>query len=148
MRILSIHPCGISRVLLHAVKSYDMGPSRFTSHPRGRCSALYSIIQIDRCFRGVYCFHHQGDDPSCIFIRVCKVQHPGRQSPSYSPCENQKPQGIEAWYDVRAGEGGIIEYTEAVSSSETSFSTYQITRCNIPEDSHLQLKPLFTCRMT
>jgi hypothetical protein len=27
MRILSIHPCGISRVLLHAVKSYDMGPS-------------------------------------------------------------------------------------------------------------------------
>jgi hypothetical protein len=34
-----IHPCGISRVLLHAVKSYDMGPSRFTSHPRGRCAA-------------------------------------------------------------------------------------------------------------
>jgi hypothetical protein len=29
MRILSIHPCGTStRVLLHAVKSYDMGPSR------------------------------------------------------------------------------------------------------------------------
>jgi hypothetical protein len=24
---------------LHAVKSYDMGPSRFTSHPRGRCAA-------------------------------------------------------------------------------------------------------------
>jgi hypothetical protein len=36
MRILSIRPCGTSRVLLHAVKSYDMGPSRFTSHPRGR----------------------------------------------------------------------------------------------------------------
>jgi hypothetical protein len=28
-----------SRVLLHAVKSYDMGPSRVTSHPRGRCAA-------------------------------------------------------------------------------------------------------------
>jgi hypothetical protein len=39
MRILSIHPCGISRVFLHDVKSYDMGPSRFTSHPRGRCAA-------------------------------------------------------------------------------------------------------------
>jgi hypothetical protein len=39
MRILSIHPCGTSRVLLHAVKSYDMGPSRFTSHPRGSCAA-------------------------------------------------------------------------------------------------------------
>jgi hypothetical protein len=38
MRILSIRPCGTSRVLLHAVKSYDMGPSRFTSHPRGRCA--------------------------------------------------------------------------------------------------------------
>jgi hypothetical protein len=37
--ILSIHPCGTSRVLLHAVKSYDMGPSRFTSHPRGKCAA-------------------------------------------------------------------------------------------------------------
>jgi hypothetical protein len=24
--ILSIHPCGISRVILYAVKSYDMGP--------------------------------------------------------------------------------------------------------------------------
>jgi hypothetical protein len=24
---------------LHAVKSYDMGPSGFTSHPTGRCAA-------------------------------------------------------------------------------------------------------------
>jgi hypothetical protein len=39
MRILPIRPCGTSRVLLHAVKCYDMGPSRFTSHPRGRCAA-------------------------------------------------------------------------------------------------------------
>jgi hypothetical protein len=37
--ILSVRPCGTSSVLLHAVKSYDMGPSRFTSHPRGRCAA-------------------------------------------------------------------------------------------------------------
>jgi hypothetical protein len=37
--ILSIRPRGTSRVLLHAVKSYDMGPPRFTSHPRGRCAA-------------------------------------------------------------------------------------------------------------
>jgi hypothetical protein len=29
MIILSIRTCGTSRVLLHAVKSYDMGPSRF-----------------------------------------------------------------------------------------------------------------------
>jgi hypothetical protein len=39
MRILSVHACGTSRVLLHAVKSYDMGPFRFTSHPRGKCAA-------------------------------------------------------------------------------------------------------------
>jgi hypothetical protein len=39
MRILSIHAYGTSRLLLHAVKSYDMGLSRFTSHPRGRCAA-------------------------------------------------------------------------------------------------------------
>jgi hypothetical protein len=39
MRIESIHPHGTSRVLLHAVKSYDMGPSRFTSHPKGKCAA-------------------------------------------------------------------------------------------------------------
>jgi hypothetical protein len=38
--ILSIHPCGTSRVLLYALKSYDMGPSRSTSHARGRCAAL------------------------------------------------------------------------------------------------------------
>jgi hypothetical protein len=34
MRILSINPCGTSRVLLHTVKSYDMGPSRFTYHQK------------------------------------------------------------------------------------------------------------------
>jgi hypothetical protein len=39
MIILSIRPCGTSRVILHAVKFYNMGPSRFTSHPRGRCAA-------------------------------------------------------------------------------------------------------------
>jgi hypothetical protein len=39
MRILSVRPCGTSRVLLHAVKSYDMEPSRFAPHPRGRCAA-------------------------------------------------------------------------------------------------------------
>jgi hypothetical protein len=39
MRILSIHSFGTSRVLLHAVKSYDMGPYRFTFHPRGSCAA-------------------------------------------------------------------------------------------------------------
>jgi hypothetical protein len=39
MLTLSIRHCETSRVLLHAVKSYDMGPSRFTSHPRGRCAA-------------------------------------------------------------------------------------------------------------
>jgi hypothetical protein len=39
MRILSIRPRGTSRVLLYAVKSYDMGPSRFTSHLRGMWAA-------------------------------------------------------------------------------------------------------------
>jgi hypothetical protein len=33
VEILSIRPCETSRFLLHAVKSYDMGLSRFTSHP-------------------------------------------------------------------------------------------------------------------
>jgi hypothetical protein len=39
MRILSINPCGASKVILHVVKSYNVGPSRFTSHPRGWCAA-------------------------------------------------------------------------------------------------------------
>jgi hypothetical protein len=34
MRILSIHPCGPSRIFLHTTKSYDMGPSSFTSQPK------------------------------------------------------------------------------------------------------------------
>jgi hypothetical protein len=41
--VLSIPPCGTSRVLLSAVKSYDVGPSRFTSHPRGRCVAIFAL---------------------------------------------------------------------------------------------------------
>jgi hypothetical protein len=44
IRISSINPCGTSRVLLHAVKSY-MGPSRFTSHPRGRCAADFIALK-------------------------------------------------------------------------------------------------------
>jgi hypothetical protein len=34
-----MRPRGTLRVLLHAVKSYDMGPYGFTSHPRGMCAA-------------------------------------------------------------------------------------------------------------
>jgi hypothetical protein len=30
---------GLKRVLLHAVKAYDMGACSFTFHPRGRCAA-------------------------------------------------------------------------------------------------------------
>jgi hypothetical protein len=45
MIILSIRPCETSRVLLHAVKSYDMEPSRFTSHPRGRCAADFIALK-------------------------------------------------------------------------------------------------------
>jgi hypothetical protein len=45
MRILSIHPCGTSRVLLHAVKSYDMGTSGFTSHPK------LSVLRICIAFK-------------------------------------------------------------------------------------------------
>jgi hypothetical protein len=41
MIILSVRLCGTSRVLLHAVKFYDMGPYRFTSHPRRRCAANF-----------------------------------------------------------------------------------------------------------
>jgi hypothetical protein len=37
--IVSIRPGGTSRVLLHAVKSYDPGTSRFIPHLRGRCAA-------------------------------------------------------------------------------------------------------------
>jgi hypothetical protein len=43
MIILCISPCGTSRVLLHAVKCYDMEPPRFTSHPRGRCAADFYL---------------------------------------------------------------------------------------------------------
>jgi hypothetical protein len=50
--ILSIHPCGTSKDLLHAVKSYDMGPSRFTSLPGGRCAADFlSPLKIHRLGR-------------------------------------------------------------------------------------------------
>jgi hypothetical protein len=42
MRILSIRPCGTSRVLLHAVKSYDMGtfPLYFPSERKVCCGFL------------------------------------------------------------------------------------------------------------
>jgi hypothetical protein len=45
MRIESIRPHGTSRVLLHAVKSYDMGPSGFASHPKGRCAAEFIAVK-------------------------------------------------------------------------------------------------------
>jgi hypothetical protein len=34
---------GNSRVLLHALKSYDMGLLGFTSHPRGTCAVDFFI---------------------------------------------------------------------------------------------------------
>jgi hypothetical protein len=52
--ILSTHPRGTSRVLLNTVKSYDMGPSRFTSHPRGKCAADFlSSLKIHLLGRGL-----------------------------------------------------------------------------------------------
>jgi hypothetical protein len=42
---LSIHPCGTSRIFFYVIKSYDMGPSRFTSHPRGRCAAYFIALK-------------------------------------------------------------------------------------------------------
>jgi hypothetical protein len=39
VRVLPISIWGTSKHFLHAVKSYDMGPSGFTSHPRARCAA-------------------------------------------------------------------------------------------------------------
>jgi hypothetical protein len=45
MRILSIHPCGTSRILLHAVKSYDMGPSRFTSPPKEGVLRIFITLE-------------------------------------------------------------------------------------------------------
>jgi hypothetical protein len=43
MRILSVCPCGTSRVLLHAIKSYDMGPSHFRSERKVCCGFLSSL---------------------------------------------------------------------------------------------------------
>jgi hypothetical protein len=48
--MLSIRPRGTLRVLLHAVKSYDTGPSRFTSHQRG---GFLSPLKIHRLGRGL-----------------------------------------------------------------------------------------------
>jgi hypothetical protein len=44
-RILSLRPCRTSRSLLHAVKSYDMRPSRVTSHSRGRCARIFIALK-------------------------------------------------------------------------------------------------------
>jgi hypothetical protein len=38
-------PWDYKEVLIHAVKSYDMGPSRFTSHPKGRCAADFNVLK-------------------------------------------------------------------------------------------------------
>jgi hypothetical protein len=34
-----------------------------------QCSEVY----VDRCFRGMYCFHHQGDHSSADIIRTIKT---------------------------------------------------------------------------
>jgi hypothetical protein len=49
---LSIRPCGTSRVLLHTVKSYDIGPSRFYfPSERKVCCGFLSPLKIHRLGR-------------------------------------------------------------------------------------------------
>jgi hypothetical protein len=51
--ILSVHPCGTSRILLHAVKSDDMGPSGFTSHPKEGVLRIFIALKIHRLGRAL-----------------------------------------------------------------------------------------------
>jgi hypothetical protein len=45
MKIYSIRPRGTSRDLLHAVKSYDVGPSRFTSQPKESVLRIFIALK-------------------------------------------------------------------------------------------------------
>jgi hypothetical protein len=74
MRNFSIRPCGTSRVLLHAVKSYDMGPSRFTSHPRGRCAADFIALKNPSPWPG---FEPATDRGFPNFLILPSMQMPG-----------------------------------------------------------------------
>jgi hypothetical protein len=47
MRIESIHPHGTSRVLLYAIKFYDMVPSGFNFNPRG-VLRIFIALKIHR----------------------------------------------------------------------------------------------------
>jgi hypothetical protein len=98
MRILSIHPCGTSRVLLHDVKSYDMGLSRFTSHPRGRCAEdFYHCLSsglipsgyvTQNCITGSL---KVSDDGALVCVEMlfwdvhCLISYNSRQNYLYGP---------------------------------------------------------------
>jgi hypothetical protein len=66
---LSIHPCW-TKVLLHAVKSYDMGPSRFTSYPRGRCAADLGFEPAIFGSSGQYTNHYTTKVTAFLCLRV------------------------------------------------------------------------------
>jgi hypothetical protein len=40
-----------------------------------------SLVGVDRCFRGIYCFHHQGD--SCLILQDCTAPCTRRLSYSH-----------------------------------------------------------------
>jgi hypothetical protein len=68
MRILSIHPCGTSRDILHAVKSYDMGPSVFTSHPKEGVLRIFIALKNPSLWLG--------SNPQPVCLSVCQSVRP------------------------------------------------------------------------
>jgi hypothetical protein len=72
---------------------------------------LKSLVESDWCFRGAYCLHHRGD---------------------HSP--HQPLLSLPATQMI------IALMMEAVNTSETSVTTYQTTRRNVPWDSHLHTR--------
>jgi hypothetical protein len=72
MRILPISIWNTSRYILHALKSYDMGPSRFTSHPKEGVLQIFIVLKNHRLGRvwirepwdqwqAHWLLHHRGD---------------------------------------------------------------------------------------
>jgi hypothetical protein len=87
--------------------------------------AMCSLAEVDRCFEGVCCLHHQGAHCS--------------QS---TPCHETKKIGWLISWDAEpiVSWRFIVLMMEAESTSETSVNFYETTRCNIPEDGLLHTR--------
>jgi hypothetical protein len=109
-------------------------------------------VKVDGCLLGCHALMMEAARSSETLVNFHQTTR--RYNPEDSQLRNNRRENLKSYYSVKvvgfwntdrrfrgAQPPSLTPMTDTISSSETSVNIYEITRCYIPEDTHLH-----TCR--